>query len=147
MANEAVRQALGWLLGGIFIYSGIVKLLHPAVFAEILRAYRLLPEFAVYPAAILIPGWELGAGIALLAPGWRRPGAVIVMGLCALFLAAMGSAKARGLDIACGCFGAADAQISLGHFLLDAGLMAAAAVCLICPPHYRLANPQDYSIS
>ena len=92
------------VVGGVFIWASLDKLAHPAEFARAIHHYRLVPYALLHPAALLLPAVELLAGAALVL-GWQRRGAALVCGaMLVIFLAAIGSALARGLDISCGCF-------------------------------------------
>ena len=125
--------ALRVLLGGIFVYAGIVKMGAPGDFAENIAGFRLLPPALVNLLALGLPVFEVLLG-GLLVTGWRRR----TMGFCALvvggvFLVALASALARGITVDCGCFGAASGGRSPGMQLWistgrDVLLMAAAGV-------------------
>lgn len=92
------------LVGGVFIWASLDKVAHPAEFAKAIHHYRLVPYTLLHPAALLLPAVELLAGIALVA-GWQRRGAALLCALMlAVFVVAIASALARGLDISCGCF-------------------------------------------
>jgi putative oxidoreductase len=107
----------------MFLYAGVLKLLEPVAFAQDISNYRLLPEAIVPALAIGLPVLEIVAGLALLTPGYVRGGAVLSALMLALFALAMAQAKLRGIDVACGCFGAGSAsQVSLGKVALNFGL-------------------------
>jgi len=92
------------VVGGVFIWASLDKLAHPAEFARAIHHYRLVPYAVLHPLALLLPAVELVAGAALVA-GWQRRGAALVCGgMLVVFLVAIASALARGLDISCGCF-------------------------------------------
>lgn len=92
------------VVGGVFIWASLDKLAHPAEFAKAIHHYRLVPYALLHPAALLLPAVELLAGAALVA-GWQRRGAALLCAfMLAVFIAAIGAALARGLDISCGCF-------------------------------------------
>ena len=91
-------------LGIIFIYAAALKIADPVAFAGSVAAYRILPYFASYLTAAVLPFLELTCGL-LLVCGYRvKGGALIIAGLNLLFMAALASAIVRGLDIDCGCF-------------------------------------------
>ena len=91
-------------VGGVFIWASIDKLAHPGAFATAISHYRLVPVALLHAFAMLLPVVEAVAGLALVL-GWRRRGAALVCtALLVVFLAAIASALARGLDISCGCF-------------------------------------------
>lgn len=99
------------ILGFVFIYAGIDKILHPGQFAEIVYNYQILPDLLINPTAIVLPWLELILGAFLVVGIWL-PGTVFFTNLLlALFLGAMVFNLARGLDIHCGCF---SSRVDLG---------------------------------
>jgi hypothetical protein len=100
-----VHCLIAALIGLIFLVAGCLKLADPAAFAIDIRNYRLLPWTWGVLLALYLPWVEVLCGAALiLRLGYR--GALCITGcLCALFVLAYGSTRARGLDVACGCFG------------------------------------------
>jgi hypothetical protein len=56
-------------------------------------------------AAITLPWIEIVAGVFLVLGIWMRASAILLSALTLVFMVAIGSALARGLDIDCGCFG------------------------------------------
>src|SRR5438309_2288973 len=93
------------LLGGVFVVAGALKVPDPAAAMRAVRAYRLLPEVLVGPVAFGLPVVEIAVGLALLVGVFVRTAALASAVLLVVFLAAVGSAWARGLQIDCGCFG------------------------------------------
>ena len=92
------------VLGGIFSYAAVLKIADPVSFAGSVAAYHILPYFASYLTAAVLPFLELFCGI-LLVTGYRvKGGAMIITALNLVFMLALVSAIARGLDIDCGCF-------------------------------------------
>jgi uncharacterized membrane protein YphA (DoxX/SURF4 family) len=65
----------------------------------------LLPEALVAPVAFGLPMVEIAVALALLAGVFVRTAAVASAILLVVFVVAVGSAWARGLQIDCGCFG------------------------------------------
>jgi hypothetical protein len=118
------------ILAGIFIYASLVKIAHPAAFANDVYNYQLLPDALINLTAIVLPWLELFLGLCLLAGIWL-PGAVLtVNGLLIVFLAALVFNLGRGLDVNCGCFStSSDAPaMSAGWYLLrDVGFFAVGA--------------------
>lgn len=91
-------------LGLVFVYAALVKVADPVAFAGSVAAYRLLPYFGNYVVAASLPFVELACGL-LLATGYRaRPAALVIAAMNVVFMVALASAIARGLDIDCGCF-------------------------------------------
>ncbi|HPF71417.1 MAG TPA: MauE/DoxX family redox-associated membrane protein [Candidatus Krumholzibacteria bacterium] len=120
--------ALGCRLavGAVFLAACWDKLLHPQAFAEAVHHYRLVPYALLHPFAHLLPVLEAVVGVALVLGVLRRGAALLAGGLTLVFIAAIASALARGLDISCGCFDT-DGGHAVGLSLLvrDALLLAA----------------------
>jgi putative oxidoreductase len=92
------------ILGAIFIYAALLKIVDPVAFAGSVAAYQILPYFASYLTAAVLPFLELICGL-LLVCGYRIKGAALIVGgMNLVFIAALASAILRGLDIDCGCF-------------------------------------------
>ncbi len=130
-ARTALTVAARVALGGVFVVAGALKLRDPAGFANDIANYQLAPALAPLLAAVL-PSLEVVIGLALLALGapWRRAAALCAAGLIVMFTVAAGSALARGIDVACGCFGSAGGAVGWTTLARDAALLAAAALVL-----------------
>ena len=96
-------RTLEVVLGGLFFYAGLQKVLHPYEFAEAVLAYRLLPESLVGLAVAGLPWLEVAAGFCLVAGLKRRSCLLLLAGLVAIFLVVIFITMARGLKIDCGC--------------------------------------------
>ncbi|MDX9802396.1 MAG: MauE/DoxX family redox-associated membrane protein [Spirochaetia bacterium] len=92
------------LLGVVFIYAGVSKILNPDQFAQGVMNYRIVPPVSVNLFAIVLPWLELVSGIFLLVGFLSGGSIVIITVLMAIFSGAIASALLRGLDISCGCF-------------------------------------------
>jgi putative oxidoreductase len=91
------------ILGGVFCYSGYIKLFSPDEFADAVLAYKLLPVFLVGLVAAVLPWLEVAAGLFLVL-GLKRRSCLIILGfLTGSFLLVMAITMARGLQIDCGC--------------------------------------------
>lgn len=92
------------VVGGIFVFASLEKLADPAGFAQAIYHYRMVPLPLLHPFALLLPMTELVLGGALILGVARRGAALLALGLSVVFLVAIATALARGLDISCGCF-------------------------------------------
>jgi putative oxidoreductase len=108
MATLLVRL----ILGGVFLYAGVVKIADPATFAGSIDAYRILPYFGNYLAAAIIPWLEALCGLLLITGRLTRASAALLILLTAVFMALLASTLVRGLDIDCGCFRQGGAKTS-----------------------------------
>ena len=92
------------ILGVVFLYASIDKILHPAAFADVIIDYRMLPDVLSNLTAVVLPWLEFFLGLALLLGVWL-PGAVFLCNLLlVIFIGTLVFNLARGLDVYCGCF-------------------------------------------
>ena len=120
-------RALEVILGGLFFYAGLLKILHPYEFAEAVLAYQLLPESLVGLAVAGLPWVEVLAGLGLVAGLKRRSCLLILAGLVAGFLVVILITMARGLKIDCGCGLFSQRQVGPAAVLEDLLLLGWAA--------------------
>jgi putative oxidoreductase len=93
------------LLAAIFLYSGFIKASASAQFAVALLPFTFVPESWRLPLSIVLPVSEIAGGALLLAPWTQRIGALLILGLCLLFIAALGWALVNDIIVSCSCFG------------------------------------------
>ena len=101
------------ILGAVFIYASIGKIIHPADFAKAVYNYQILPDTLINLTAVTLPWLELILGIFLILGFWL-PGAVLLSNLLLVtFFGALVFNLSRGLDIHCGCFSTSQQSPSL----------------------------------
>jgi len=100
------------ILGFLFLYASLDKIIYPSKFAEVIYNYRLLPVELVNICAILVPWIEVFIGIMLLIGIWVDASAFMLSSITFVFIFLIISAIFRGLNIECGCF-SLDAEGSL----------------------------------
>ena len=105
------------IVGGVFVYAGMLKASSPLEFADEIAAYQLLPSGAINPLALGLPFFEIICGLLVLAGFHIRIGATGISAMLLVFTAAIGLALKKGLQIDCGCFG--------GHSWLESNLWVA----------------------
>ncbi len=93
------------VLAGVWTWAGVAKLGDPDAAVRAVRAYDILPEALVRPFAWGLPFVELALAVLLLLGLATRPAAWASFALLFLFICAIASVWARGLQIDCGCFG------------------------------------------
>jgi uncharacterized membrane protein YphA (DoxX/SURF4 family) len=119
-------RSLDLIVGGVFIYAGVIKALDPVRFANDIDNYKTIPWFIGVRLAFYLPWLEILCGLALILRILYRGGLLILTTLIGIFIAATVAAKIRGLDITCGCFGHASQHWSfLQHFALDLAIFGA----------------------
>ena len=99
-----ILRLLRLLVGGIFIYAGTVKAWDLSGFSVDVQNYRLLPFTLAVATAIYLPWLEIICGVCLAMKKLYSGALSILLGLMLIFMVAMVSAWARGLNISCGCF-------------------------------------------
>ena len=135
--------ALRCILGGIFAYSGVVKLLDVERFTVIIAGFGLLPRELLHPAAILLPLLEVCSGVGLI---FAVPGCLMAIALMlVLFMTVLGWGIHLGLDIDCGCFGPEDPEQAYkglkAALVRDMGMMT--AVIVIFWQDWRASKAQN----
>src|SRR6266480_316153 len=121
-----VRRIAEFIVGGIFIYAGVIKALDPIRFASDIDNYKILPWAVSVRLAFYLPWLEILCGLALIARRLYLGALSILTALLVIFIVASIVAKARGLDITCGCFGHASKNWSFSvHLALDFAILAA----------------------
>jgi uncharacterized membrane protein len=144
-----------WLVGLIFIYAGLTKIVAlPEVsfssgaqikmpeggvrliptqdFAKAIGNYRLLPNWMNRAMAATLPWVEIAAGFALFTRRFRYEAALAICAMLLMFIVALAHAIRHKLDIACGCFSVSASAQKLGvnTLLLDLALLAIVGIVL-----------------
>src|SRR3954447_2657575 len=127
--KRIVLRLVGIIIGGLFIYAGVVKIIEPVEFARDIDNYKMLPwRFGVL-LALYLPWLEVFCGLALITRVLYRGSLFIVTALMTFFIVASIVAKARGLDVSCGCFGHASKYLNFSwHLALDIALLVGLVV-------------------
>lgn len=72
--------AARWLLGGLFVYMGLTKALHPELFLKLLRQYDLTNNWLVLNTiAAGLPWFEVFCGLLLIAGVAVRGAALLLL--------------------------------------------------------------------
>jgi len=119
------------ILGGLFVYAGILKLSNPYDFAMTINLYGIVTWRMSTALSYIIPCIEIITGLGLLLDV-RGALAMIVAQLLG-FMAILVYAMYIGLDADCGCFGTPqpsenDPTGPLEALLRDGVMLAACAV-------------------
>ena len=96
----AFRIYIGWL----FIYASLTKIPDPAVFAESVAAYRIMPYWGINLVAIILPMLELISGFFLILGLRTKATASILCGLLFMYTIFTVVNVLRGSPITCGCY-------------------------------------------
>lgn len=125
---------LAVIVGGVFVYAGVIKALDPVRFAHDIDNYKVLPWTFAAGLAFYLPWLEIFCGLALIVRFLYRGALSILAALVLIFIGATVAAKARGLDITCGCFGHLSQHWSFPmHLAVDLCLLAAVVLLFVIP--------------
>jgi putative oxidoreductase len=116
-------------IAALFIYAGVLKVLDPIGFAGDIENYHIVPWVIGAPLAIYLPWLEIVCGAALALRRGTRGALAILTALTIVFIGASIIAKARGIDVSCGCFGHAARSLSFAsHLAIDFAILAVLAL-------------------
>ena len=128
-------RILDLIVGGVFIYAGVLKVLDPVQFGVDIDNYKTLPWFISVRLAFFLPSLEILCGVALIFRFLYRGGLSILTALTVVFIGATIAAKVRGLDITCGCFGHASQHWSFPqHMAVDLAILISLIALLLAKP-------------
>jgi uncharacterized membrane protein YphA (DoxX/SURF4 family) len=139
---------LGWdlavlaarcLLGGLMIYLGLVKALHPVDFLKVLRQYELVHSpFWLNTIASTLPWFEVFCGILLVAGVGLRGASLLAILMLVPFTGAVlhrawGIHEAKGLALCairfdCGC---GSGEVAICNKLVENGFSIALAFLIL----------------
>ncbi|MEN6374735.1 MAG: MauE/DoxX family redox-associated membrane protein [Smithella sp.] len=106
----------------IFLYAGVEKIIAPKEFAVAIYNYQLMPDGAINLLAVVLPWLEVFLAVALIAGIYVHGASLASALLFLVFATALTINLVRGLDISCGCFGAASGSISWLYLVRELGL-------------------------
>ena len=132
MTDPAVATLLAGAFALLFASAALHKFRDLAVFAQLLAAYRLLPERV--NVAPLVPLAEVAVAAGLLVPATRAAAALGGAALLLLYAAALGVNLARGRrDLSCGCGGASERR-PIAPWMVVRNLACAALLTTLALP-------------
>ena len=124
--SNILWRIVDFVVAGIFIYAGALKMLDPVQFAHDVKNFQILPWPISVALAFYLPWLEIFCGIGLVFRFFYRGALCILSALIVVFTLATAAAKLRGLDITCGCFGHASQHWSFpAHLATNLGILAA----------------------
>jgi len=145
--SEYVRLLLRWLLGGLFLYMGLHKALHPVEFLKLVRQYDMVQQpWLLNSIAAVLPWFEVFCG-ALLVMGVMRRGAALVTVLMLVPFTLLVARRAFAIhaeqgtpfcDVKFDC-GCGAGEVIICHKLVENGLLTASALWLAIRPDRLLA--------
>jgi uncharacterized membrane protein YphA (DoxX/SURF4 family) len=103
--NKPVLWVFRILVGGVFIWAGLLKVLDPLEFAQNIANYRVFPRDLSFLIALVLPWVEVLCGALVILGLFRSGSSLLLSGLLGVFLVLITVTIIRGLDVNCGCFG------------------------------------------
>jgi hypothetical protein len=104
MNTASLARATRIALALVFLAAAPQKILSPADFAADISYYLILPDILINFTALALPWLELVVAAMLLCRAWMQPALFLANAMLVVFLAALVSARLRGIDLSCGCF-------------------------------------------
>ncbi len=104
LTSEYLSLALRVYMGWIFLQASLGKIPDPAIFAQNVANYRIIPYLAINLVAIVLPWMELICAFFLFFGLRIKATATILSGLLFLFTLFVIINIFRGVSMNCGCF-------------------------------------------
>src|SRR5438067_13377626 len=131
-SRSILWRIVALIIGGIFIYAGVIKAMDPIAFANDIDNYKILPWPLTVRLAFYLPWLEILCGLAVIFGLLYLGSLLILTALISIFIIASVIAKVRGVDITCGCFGHASRYLSFfGHLAIDFVLLVVTTGLLV----------------
>ncbi|MEJ2545375.1 MAG: MauE/DoxX family redox-associated membrane protein [Calditrichaceae bacterium] len=92
------------IIGSVFVFAAIDKILDPYTFAADIRNYQILPDIFSNILALILPWIEFFCGMFLIIGLYTRSSALMIASMLVVFIFAISLAMIRGLNIDCGCY-------------------------------------------
>jgi uncharacterized membrane protein YphA (DoxX/SURF4 family) len=121
--NKSILLVFRLVVGGVFIWAGLLKILDPLEFAQNIANYRVFSRDLSLLAAIVLPWLEILCGVLVIFGIFRSASSLLLSGLLAAFLVLITVTIFRGLDVDCGCFGSLGRHVDYSLLLADIVLL------------------------
>jgi len=121
--NKYILFGFRLVVGGVFIWAGLLKIFDPLGFAQNIANYRVFPQGISFFLALFLPWIEVICGVFLIVGILRGASSLLLSGLLSVFLALIALTILRGIDIDCGCFGSISRKIDYKLILMDSALL------------------------
>lgn len=114
------------ILGIIFVDFALSKIMRPAVFANNVVDYAMMPSWGVNLWALVLPWGELVAGLFLILGIRTRAAATIIGAMNIIFIVGLVRVIMVDLPITCGCVGEAGEPVTWWKVLKNTGMLVMA---------------------
>ncbi len=123
ISNKYILLFFRLVVGGVFIWAGLLKIFDPLDFAQNIANYRIFSQTVSLFLALIIPWIEVICGLFLVLGIFRETASFMLSGSLVVFLALIIVTLIRGLDIDCGCFGSLSRRVDYKLLLTDVVLL------------------------
>jgi uncharacterized membrane protein YphA (DoxX/SURF4 family) len=121
--NKFVLLLFRLVVGGVFIWAGVLKILDPLEFAQNIANYRVVSRDISFFLALVLPWIEVLCGIFVIIGIFRSASSLLLSGMLGIFLVLITVTILRGLDVDCGCFGSIGRHVDYRLLLTDIVLL------------------------
>jgi putative oxidoreductase len=140
--RNIIWRVIDLVIGGVFIVAGVIKIIHPLHFAYDIANYDAVPWTIGVRLAFYLPWLEVIAGVLLILRRFYAGALTVVFGLTVVFIGAIISARMRGIDISCGCFGHASDNLGFAwHLVMNFSILIAVFLLM------RQVNPPARAVA
>lgn len=129
-----ISRGSAWIVGLVFLWASVNKILQPADFALSVFRYHLVPPVLINLISLMMAWLELScAGCVLFIPKMRKPALLFLLILLLIFTLTIMLNIFRGTHVACGCFSTSPFARPLGwiNVLRNVGLIALSSLALL----------------
>lgn len=119
LENPWVDLLARLILGGVFLWAAMPKLIDPPGFAKNLYEYALYPAWSIHPMALFVPWLEFLCGSCLILGVWVRAMVAQLTVLLVAFILSLSINLYREHPVDCGCFGSSTVQKTTSELMAD----------------------------
>ncbi|HWO57404.1 MAG TPA: MauE/DoxX family redox-associated membrane protein [bacterium] len=141
LKNEWLSLVFRLIVGAVFVYAALDKIMHPDGFAKAVSNYRILPGSLINLVALFLPWLELLTGAALILGTKVEGASFLISGMLVIFLIAVTATLIRGISIDCGCFTTSSAGRKAGW-----GLLVQDTLLLLLSLHLLARGPGRFAL-
>jgi len=123
MNNRYLHYFFRLILGGVFIWAGIIKITNPLGFAQDIANYQVYPQNISFFLALILPWIEVICGVFVITGLFLRSSSLLLSWILTGFLVLIIVTLIRGIDVECGCFGSLSRQVDYKLLLTDCALL------------------------
>ena len=123
IGNRYILLFFRLVVGGVFIWAGLLKIFDPLDFAQDIANYRVFTQTVSLFLALIIPWIEVICGLLLVLGIFHGTASFMLSGSLVVFLGLIIVTLMRGLDIDCGCFGSLNRSVDYKLLLMDCVLL------------------------